>query len=71
MVIVFQWCSAISRFVRVCVKNIVMIIGSGVGVGLRVEAYTLIIEPIISGRVNDAAMMNNIAVLSARSACMY
>ena len=54
--VIFQWRSVIPRFGRVCVKNIVMIIGSGVGVGLRVKAYSLILEPIISGRVNEAVM---------------
>ena len=54
--IIFQWCSAIMRFGRVCVKNVVMIIGSGVRVGLRVEMYSLILVPIISGRVNDTVM---------------
>ena len=54
--VIFQWHSVIPRFGRVCVKNVVMIIGSGVGVGLRVEAYSLILEPIVGGRENDAAM---------------
>ena len=37
-------------------KNVVMIVGSGVRVGLRIKAYSLILEPIVGGRANDAAM---------------
>ena len=59
-----QWCSVITRFGRVCVKNIVMIIGSGVGVGLRVKAYTLILELINSGRANDAVMYHMSGIFS-------
>ena len=52
----FQWCSAIARFGRVCVKNGVMIIISGVRVGLRVELYALVLESIVGGRANDTVM---------------
>ena len=33
-----------------------MIIGSGVGVGLRIEEYSLILESIIGGGANNTAM---------------
>ena len=62
--VVFQWHSAIARFGRVGVKNIVMIIGGGVGVGFRVKAYSLILEPIIGGRANDAAMYHMPGIFS-------
>ena len=54
----FQWCSAKARFGRVSVKNGVMIIISGVGVGLRVEPYSLVLESIVGGRANNTAMDN-------------
>ena len=54
----FQWCSVKTRFGRVGVKNGVMIISSGVGVGFRVKSYTLVLESIISGRANNTAMDN-------------
>ena len=62
--VVFQWQSVVSRFGRVCVKNIVMIIGSGVRVRLRVEVYLLILEPIIGGRANDAVMDHTSGIIS-------
>ena len=49
----FQWCSAIARFGRVCVQDEVMII---IGVRLRVELYSLVLESIIGGRANNTVM---------------
>ena len=40
----FQWSSAIMRLGRVCVKGVVRISISGVGVGLRIKADSLILE---------------------------
>ena len=52
----FQWCSAISRFGRVGMKDGVMIRVSGVGVGIRIEPYPLVLESIIGGRANNTSM---------------
>ena len=62
--VVFQWRPVIARFDRVSVKSIVMIGGGGVWVGFRVEAYALILEPIVSGRANDAAMYHTPGIFS-------
>ena len=45
-------------------KNIVMIIGSGVRVGVRIKAYSLILEPIIGGRANNAVMDHTSGIVS-------
>ena len=55
-VVKFQWWSVIARFGRVCVKNGVMIIISGVRVGVRIKLYSLVLESIVGGRANDTAM---------------
>ena len=60
----FQQSSAITRLGRVCVKGVVWISISGVGVGLRIKADSLILESVICGRVNDTAVDHTPGIFS-------
>ena len=62
--VIFQWLAVVSRFGRVCVKDIVMIIGGGVGFRVRIKAYSLILEPIVCGGLNNAAMDHMSGIVS-------